>query len=275
MKNKLAITAIENAPAGSPLLLRGDLVQAIHEATALGYDAVEIHVVDAATFPLADFLAACRQEGITVSAIVTGQIFTRRKLCITSADEVNRDAAMREVYSYIDLAAALNATDGIVIGWIKGNCPGSNQKAYYDLLAEQLRLLGTYAASKKQRILVEVINRYETNVFNTASELVTFLDEYRLENVFIHMDTFHMNIDEADMAKALRTAGRRLGYMHFADSNREYPGAGHIDYVPIMLALKEIGYSGALSVECIPAPDYKTAAYSAKKYLDSFLNDQL
>ncbi len=274
MKNPIAITAIQNASAKAPLLLRCDPVNAIRAAVALGYDAVEIHVVDAAAFPVEDVLAACKDGSVSISAIVTGQIFTRRKRCITSQDAANRNAAMEEVRAYIDLAATLRATDGIVIGWVKGNCPESGQDAYYDLLAAQLSELSDYAATQGQTILVEVINRYETNVFNTAAQLSDFLRLHKLDAVRIHLDTFHMNIDEVCIADAIRTAGNRLGYMHFADSNRLYPGAGHIDFSAVRQALEEVGYSGTLSIECIPEPDSATAAIKAKAFTVALYADK-
>ena len=260
MKNTLAITAIHDGTPKQPLVLRGDLVQAVRDAAALGYTGLEIHVIDPAAFPTQDVLAACRACGVRIAAIVTGQVFTRRKLCITSPDAANRDAAMAELYRYIDVAAALEAADGVVIGWVKGNRPEGPQEAFDQLLADQLRKLGEYAQARGQRILVEVINRYETNLFNTAEELCAFLDRWSLPNCWVHLDTFHMNIEEADMAQAVRTAGARLGYLHVADSNRLYPGAGHIDFEPVLRAASEVGYAGSVSLECIPEPDGRTAA---------------
>jgi sugar phosphate isomerase/epimerase len=272
MRNKLAITIIENASPKAPLVLRGDLVQSVNKAAELGYGAIEIHVLDVKGFPVQAVTEACRLNGLSVSAIATGHYFIRHNLCITSADMANRNASMQEVYKFIDLAASLGTTDGIIIGWAKGTCPEQGQQAYYDLLAEQLNSLGIYATAKNQRILLEVINRYETNVFNTTSEIMAFLGKYNPENVWVHMDTFHMNIDEANMTESIRLAGSRLGYFHIADSNRFYPGAGHIDFVPIISALKEIGYSGALSVECIPSHDSETTARKSIIFLNSLIN---
>jgi sugar phosphate isomerase/epimerase len=82
------------------------------------------------------------------------------------------------------------------------------------------------------------------------------------------LDTFHLNIEERDPAAAVRLAGERLGYIHFADSNRLSPGSGHIDFVPVLRALEEIGYQGSLSVECLPLPDGETAAVNSKAVLE-------
>ena len=267
MANQMAITAITSGAKRAPLVLRGDLISAVRQAFEWGYDALEIHIIDARDFPLQMIKDALRQYGVRISAIVTGQIYTRRNRCITSPDAENRQAAMDEVRAYIDIAAALETTDGIVIGWVKGNRPESNPEEFDRLLAGQLRALGEYAAAKAQRILIEVINRYETNLFNTAAELGAFIDKWDLPNCWIHLDTFHMNIDEADMAEAVRTAGARLGYLHIADSNRLYPGAGHLNFAPIFQALREIHYPGTVSLECIPEPDSMTAGVKGIEFL--------
>ena len=91
----------------APLVLRGELLQCIRQAKELGYDAVEIHVIEAPTFPMGEVKAALRETGLHISAIVTGRIFTERGLCITSPDPQNRAAAMAEMRDYIDIAAEL------------------------------------------------------------------------------------------------------------------------------------------------------------------------
>ena len=265
MDNRLSITAITTAAESAPLVLRGDLAENIAAAKKLGYDAVEIHVIDASDFPTADVRKACLDNDIRISSIVTGRIFTERGRCFTSPDPENRDAAMRELYAYIDLTAELQAADGIIIGWVKGN--RRDDPGFDELLAEQLRKLGLYGQEKGVRILVEVINRYETNLFNTAEELVTFLKKWDLPNCFVHLDTFHMNIEEADEAEAIRTAGDLLGYFHVADSNRRTPGRGHIDFVKQFRALKEVGYTGSISLECIPDPDRLLTGAEGYDYL--------
>jgi sugar phosphate isomerase/epimerase len=271
MHNRLSITAIEEGAPRAPLVLRGDLVTSVQRAASFGYGALEIHVIDASTFPIEKLKAALKKNGICISSIVTGQIFTRRHLCITSSDPKNRAAAMSEVKDYIDIAAALDAADGVVIGWVKGNHPDGDRTQFDALLAEQLGILSVYAKEKGQRILIEVINRYETNLFNTAAELKTFIQKWGLQNCFIHLDTFHMNIDEADMSEAIRTAGKDLGYFHLADSNRLALGCGHISFDPLFATLQEVGYQGSISLECIPEPDSVIAAEKSRTFLSKYL----
>ena len=263
MKQYIAITAAQSAAQEAPLLLRGNLVQAVERAASLGYDAIEFHVDDAESFPVEEITEACQTHSIEISAIVTGRIFTQKHLCITSKERENRDAAMQELFAHIELASQLGAKDGVVIGWVKGKRPEHDVADFDNLLASQLKRLCVYAEERGQKILIEVINRYETNLFNTAEELMSFLNRYQLDGAYVHLDSFHMNIEEADIAAAIRLCGKRLGYFHVADSNRLYPGAGHIDFASIYDALNFVDYRGALSVECIPEPDAETAAAHA------------
>lgn len=270
MNNKLAITAITHADPKAPLVLRGALGQCIRQAKDLGYDAVEIHVIDAPSFPMDEVRTALVETGMSISSIVTGRIFTQRGLCITSTDPENRNAAMKELRDYIDIAANLSATDGVIIGWVKGN-RRMDDPDFDRLLADQLRELGLYAGQRGQKLLIEVINRYETNLFNTTGELREFIETWQLPNCQIHLDTFHMNIDEASLPAAIEAAGDLLGYFHVADSNRLSPGCGHLDFAAIFSALRRINYCGTISLECIPLPDSLTAGANSYTYLTNLL----
>jgi sugar phosphate isomerase/epimerase len=122
------------------------------------------------------------------------------------------------------------------------------------------RAFGPRARALESTLLLEPLNRYESNLFNTVAETLAFLDTLRTKNVKLLCDLFHMNLEEADIAAALRRAGPRLGHVHFADSNRRAIGLGHTDIAPIAAALKDIGYAGYVSAEVLPLPDAATAA---------------
>jgi sugar phosphate isomerase/epimerase len=107
---------------------------------------------------------------------------------------------------------------------------------------------------------LEPLNRYETSLVNTLAAGRGLLDALHTDNVGLLADFFHMNIEEADMAAALRAAGARLGHIHFVDSNREAAGRGHLNLPPLRDALLEIGYDGFLSAEARPVPDPASAA---------------
>ena len=96
---------------------------------------------------------------------------------------------------------------------------------------------------------LEVVNRYETNLFNTAAGALAFLDEVDDDTVLLHLDTYHMNIEERDFAKPVREAGDRLGYVHVGESHRGYPGSGTVDFAGFYRALVDIGYAGPITFE--------------------------
>ncbi|MBC8248649.1 MAG: sugar phosphate isomerase/epimerase [Anaerolineales bacterium] len=100
------------------------------------------------------------------------------------------------------------------------------------------------------RLAIEVLNRYESHLLNTSEEAVRFVEEVGAPNVGLLLDAYHMNIEEADLGSAIRTAGEHLVLFHAADSNRLAVGRGHADFLGVMRALKEIGYNGSIIIEC-------------------------
>lgn len=98
-------------------------------------------------------------------------------------------------------------------------------------------------------LCLEILNRYETNLLNTVQQGLAYMRDTGSDNVFLHLDTYHMNIEEADPAQAIRLAGPKVGYFHVGESNRGYLGNGNINFAPSFDALVEIGYDKVISVE--------------------------
>jgi D-psicose/D-tagatose/L-ribulose 3-epimerase len=96
---------------------------------------------------------------------------------------------------------------------------------------------------------LEVLNRFENHVLNTAEEGVAFVREVNKPNVKVMLDTFHMNIEEDSFGAAIRAAGPLLGHFHTGENNRRVPGKGRLPWHEIGTALREIGYSGAVVME--------------------------
>jgi len=109
--------------------------------------------------------------------------------------------------------------------------------------------LAPYAAERSVTLGLEVCNRYETNVVNTAHDALRLADDIGADNVVIHLDSYHMNIEEADFVTPIREVGDRLGYMHIGENHRGYLGSGHIDFGSFFDALAGIGYTGPLTFE--------------------------
>ncbi len=112
-----------------------------------------------------------------------------------------------------------------------------------------LKDLAVEAAPLGVRLGLEICNRYETNVVNTAHDCLRLADDIGADNVMIHLDTYHMNIEEKDLATPVIELGDRLGYVHIGENDRGYLGSGHIDFPAFFDALAEIDYRGPITFE--------------------------
>ena len=114
---------------------------------------------------------------------------------------------------------------------------------------KNVREVGRMAADHGVHFCLEVLNRFEGYLLNTCAEAVQFVDQVGLPNVHVMLDTFHMNIEEDDMAAAIGLAGKRLGHFHTGECNRRVPGKGRMPWREIGQALREIGYDGNVCME--------------------------
>lgn len=111
------------------------------------------------------------------------------------------------------------------------------------------RIVADVAAAYGVNLNMEVLNRFEGYLLNTCEEALRFVDEVGKPNVRVMLDTFHMNIEEDNIAGAIRQAGKKLGHLHLGEANRKVPGKGSLPWNEIGLALRDIGYEGAVVME--------------------------
>lgn len=157
------------------------------------------------------------------------------------------DQLLREV---IDKLYSINATElcGVIYCSLQ-KYPGPASAENRSNSVKAMQRLADYAADKGININFEVVNRYETNIMNTGKEGLQFLEQVNRPNAFIHLDTYHMNIEEDGMAAAVLEAGDRLGYVHIGESHRGYLGTGNVDFDTFFGALKKINYAGPITFE--------------------------
>jgi len=153
---------------------------------------------------------------------------------------------------------------------MKGFIPAEeNYSLYEGFCLEGMKRLADYGGSKGVPLYLEAINRYELNYLNTIDDTLNFLNKINSPAVKILVDTFHMNIEEPDIAQSIINCGQFLGHVHLADSNRHYPGAGHINFEAVIEALKIIGYEGYSALECMAFPSSLEAAKKGLDYLNT------
>lgn len=258
MKSAVTISLVPEA-RGGPFVFWDDLADGVRQARALGFDAVEVFPPGPDAIDTDELATLLNDNGMSLAAVGTGAGWVKHKLLLTSPDPEIHQRAMRFVEEMIEFAAELGAP--VIIGSMQGRAPDAAARSTtLGYLSEALLNLGLYAARFHVPLLYEPLNRYETNLVNTLADGVKLLQGLATTNVKLLADMYHMNIEEVNLADAIRTAGAFIGHVHFADSNRRAAGMGHTDFGPIIAALREVGYSGYLSAEVLPWPDSMDAA---------------
>ena len=136
------------------------------------------------------------------------------------------------------------------------------QKKEFALVVKNLKVLAAYAAKKGVKLCIEPLNRFETDFLNTCNQGLKLIKDVGSKALKLHLDTFHMNIEEKFQGPAIRKAGKLLGHFHACGSDRGTPGNDHIDWKPIAAALRAIKYKGDVVIESFTT-DVKVIARAA------------
>ncbi len=267
---KLSLVLSTHAAQFEAVALKGDFEANVAKIAAWGYDGVELAIRDPALVEVDALARVVDRYGLVVPAIGTGQAWGEEGLSFTSPDPDVRTAAIRRIRSHIPLAERFGAV--VIIGLIRGITPeGQDHATSMALFAQGMRACGEAALGTGVRFAIEPLNRYETDLIHTVADGLAFLDAVGMDNVGLLVDTFHMNIEEPSIEASLRACGDRAFHVHVADSNRWYPGAGHIDFGSVVETLRELGYDGWISGEFMPKPDAETAARHAIAHMRPLL----
>ncbi len=227
-----------------------------------GFDTVEIPVEDPSHIDPAKLKEAAKKAGIAIGSVCacmgpgrdlrgteeeqkTGSDYVRT--LIDQAAEMGCPRIIGPIYSVVGKADAVEP---------------EQQKAEFELVVKNLKPLAKYAESKGVQLCIEPLNRFETDFLNTCDKGLKLLKAVGSKAVKLHLDTFHMNIEEKNQAAAILKAGKALGHFHACGSDRGTPGNDHIDWKPIVAALKKIGYEGDVVIESFTT-DVKVIARAA------------
>lgn len=140
--------------------------------------------------------------------------------------------------------------------------PEKEYKQQWKTVVKNLKQLCKYAEKRGRQVCLEPLNRFETDFINTCDQGLQMIQDVGSPALKLHLDTFHMNIEEKNQAKAIRKAGKLLGHFHACGSDRGTPGNDHIDWKPIASALKSIGYKQDVVIESFTT-DVKVIARAA------------
>ena len=227
-----------------------------------GFGCVEVAVEDPSHVDPAKLRAAADKAGIALGALCAA-MGPGRDFRGTPAEQ---RTAQRYLRALVDQAVACGApriTGPLysVVGRI-GAHDEATKARHFRLVVRNLKSLGAYARARGIELCVEPLNRFETDFLNTVDQGLRLVKAVGLPNVKLHLDTFHMNIEEKDQAAAIRKAGKHIGHFHACGTDRGIPGADSLDWKAIAVALKAVGYKGDVVIESF-TPDVKVIARAA------------
>jgi len=263
---RLSVVLSTHAAAFEAVAFKGDFSSSVAKIAGWGYDGVELAIRDPSLVDPDTIERVIAEHGLVVPAIGTGQAWGEEGLSFTSDDPAVRRKAIDRITSHVPLAARLNAV--IIVGLIRGVTPtGQTRQRSMERLIEAVRECAAAAAGNGVRFALEPMNRYETDLIHTVAQGLEIVERIGAGNVGLLLDTFHMNIEEPVIEDSIQSCGDRLFHFHVADSNRWYPGAGHLDFRSILTTLAATGYDGFISGEFMPLPDADTSAERAITHL--------
>lgn len=269
MRFSIALSPVKSV--FSPLLFSGDLINGVKRAAEIGYNGVELNIRDVSDEKLDDFISITESLHMDIVALGTGQSYLTDGWSILTQDPLIRNRLLKRLQTHVDFCSKVGAK--LILGGVFGKLEGTDEEktTQKEIAIDFVKQLSQYAAKCKVSIVIEPINRYETNFLNTVDQALKFIENVGCTNVYVLPDTFHMNIEEADIVSSIKHCEKKIGHFHVADSNRLAAGRGHMDFKTILRTLEIIKYNGFISGEFLPHPNDETAAKLHLSYLKSLL----
>jgi D-psicose/D-tagatose/L-ribulose 3-epimerase len=212
----------------------------------LGFDGVELNMRDPGAVDPQALAAYLARFGLGLAMFASGLTAKTFNLSLCSADEGRRQESLRRCREFLEFAQTFGA--GVIAGYLKGGvsdgAPGAAER-----LQASVAELAPLADRLRTPLLVEAVNRYEAPVGRSLAETCALIRGAGSPYVQILPDTFHMNIEEADMESAMTACREHYSSFHLSDNTRHFPGLGAIDFARVAGILERIGYQGKVAIE--------------------------
>jgi D-psicose/D-tagatose/L-ribulose 3-epimerase len=252
-----------------------------------GYDGIELKGEPEEHDP-PEVKRLCEEFDLQVFSVLGWSIWPLER-DLANPDPQLRDKALDYARRCVDLAGAVGAPLVVVIPAPAGRTSPLGDvtreeewvtaaEREWNYAVESVKVAAAYAEQKGILLAVEPINRYESFLVSNVDQGLRFVSEVGSKAVKLHLDAFHMNIEENDPSEAVRKAGGLLVNMHISDSNRQAVGYGHTDFEAMIKALKDINYEGPLTLEPVPPHPNALLAVDMERYLplrDRYAEDSI
>ena len=223
-----------------------DVVPYIEEAARLGFDGVELSLLGMTEGNIARIRTCLDETGLELTC-TTGLAIEQD---ITSDDPDIRQAGIAYLENAIKTVAALGSPllSGVIFApW--GKRLMQDRETRWARSVEALKNVAPLARNHGVALGIEAINRFETDLINTAEQAVKLANDVAESNVGVLLDSFHMNMEEKDIANALKNSKDKLLHFHCVENDRGVPGSGHTPWVTFFESLRAIDYDGWLTLE--------------------------
>ena len=220
--------------------------KAISKTKEAGFDLFEIPLMD----PYGLDIAATKKLLSEYDLAATASLGLNERTDISSEDPQIVAAGEEFLGKSLEVLSDVGATFlvGVIYSAMKKYSEPASARGRQNSV-EAIARLAARGQELGVRMSVEVVNRYESNVLNTGRQALAFVKDVGHENVSVHLDTYHMNIEEPDMFSPVLACADRLGYVHIGESHRGYLGSGTVDFDSFFRGLAQIGYDGPVVFE--------------------------
>lgn len=242
MMNKLGVHALVWCGGWS----EAESARAIGATAELGYDLIEIPLLDPAKVDPAR--TRCQLDEHGLAAVTSLGLSFDADISSPDIEVVARGEALLNDALAVTAALGADYMGGVIYSAL-GKYPGPSLPEGRANCVAVLTRLAEAADRAGVTLGLEPVNRYESNLINTAEQAMALIADTGADNIVVHLDSYHMNIEEGNLARAVEVCGDKLGYVHIGESHRGYLGSGTIDFPQLFRALAKAGYGGAITFE--------------------------
>lgn len=256
---------------GAPLLaLHGDYPRNLALIRQAGFDGAELYVRDPVGLKASEIARQIEDAGLAMPAICTGEVYGTDGLCFSAEDPAVRRSALDRTRRIIEFAAHWHAP--VNIGRLRGPLPpGPAAETAVARVEEAFRKVAAFAGDHGVAMVLEPINKHESNFINTTAEGIAWVRRVNHPALQLMLDLYHVHLEDPAVAASFIAGRQVLRHVHVCDGNRLAPGWGHLNLKEVLATLKSLDYGGWVTVEALQVPTPEAAVTQSGRHLRELL----